>query len=104
MPAKRKKERVVGQYFAWLLGQRNGVWFADGRSNATDVGRHSLGSKDRQEALQRLARLDAVKAVEFGLAPRSVLETHEEDLLPLENGQQLYLTHVGRALILGGRL
>lgn len=102
MPAKRKKERIIGQYFSWLLGQRDGIYIADGRSNLTDVGRHSLGTRDRQEALQRLARLDAVKAVEFTLAPRSILEDSQGDLLSLEEGQRLYLQHVARVPILGG--
>jgi integrase len=53
-------------------------------------------------ALQLLTRLDAVKAVEQGRAPRSVLEGAEEELLPLEDGQQLYLKHVGRPPVLGG--
>lgn len=103
MPAKRKKERINSQYFTWLLGQRNGVWIADGRSsNPTDAGRHSLGTKDRQEALQQLVRLDAVRAVALGLAPQSVLATGPDDLLLLEEGHDLYLKYVRRPPVLGG--
>jgi integrase len=102
MPAKRKKERIICQFFSWLVGQRGGVYVADGRSNAVNVGRHSLGTRDRDEAVQRLSRLDAVKAVEFGLAPRCILEKSEAAVLTLDEGRQLYLKHVGRAPILGG--
>ncbi|HEY7422864.1 MAG TPA: tyrosine-type recombinase/integrase [Gemmataceae bacterium] len=59
MPRKRKKEQIRGQYFLWLVGIRsNGVYYADGRSNKQDAGRHSLGTRDRETALQQLAQLD----------------------------------------------
>jgi integrase len=102
MPAKRKKEKIAGRYYSWLLGKRSGIYVADGRSNARNLGRHSLATRDRDEALQRLARLDLRKAVENGLAPRNRLETAEGERLSLEEGQQLYLQHVSRPPILGG--
>jgi integrase len=102
MPAKRKKEKITAMYFNWLLGTRNGVYFADGRSNVSDLGRHSLGTRDRQEALRLLVRLDLAKAVASGRAARSLLEAPECDLLSLEEGRKLYLAHVGRAAVLGG--
>ena len=102
MPKARKKERIIAPYFVWLLGQRNDIFFADGRSNKTDVGRHSLGTRDRQEALQLLTRLDAVKAVEFGLAERAILDSTATDRLSLTEGQRLYLQYVGRPTVLGG--
>ena len=52
MPKARKKERIVTPHFIWLLGQRHGIFVADGRSNKTDIGRHSLGTRDRKEAMQ----------------------------------------------------
>jgi integrase len=102
MPRKTKNERVAGQFFRWLLGSRAGVFYADGRSNPRDAGRHSLATRDRTEALRRLARLDATKAVEFGLAPASLLTAEAGDLLPLEEGRHLYLRHVRRPPVLGG--
>ncbi len=103
MPAKRKKEKISGCYFAWLLGTRDGVYFADGRSNhPRNVGRHSLATRDRQEALDQLRQLDLVKAVEFGLADRSVLAEANDRLLPLEVGRDLYLKHVERPPVAGG--
>jgi integrase len=103
MPAKRKKEKIAGHYFTWLLGSRNGVFFADGRSNHPhQVGRHSLGTCDRQEAMEQLKRLDLVKAVEFGLADRSQLNAESEEAISLEKGRDLYLKHVERPPVLGG--
>ena len=63
MPRKPKKERVTGRFFTWLVGTRNGVYYADGRSNPKDVGRHSLGTRDRDEAMERLQRLCVARGV-----------------------------------------
>jgi len=102
MPKALKKERIVAPHFVWLLGQRHGIFVADGRSNKKDLGRHSLGTRDRQEALQLLTRLDATKAVEQGLADRSILDTTRTDRLSLTEGQRMYLQHVARPAVLGG--
>ena len=102
MPRKRKKDQVAGRYFAWLLGTRNGVYYADGRSNTQDVGRHSLGTRDREEALTMLRRLDLVKAVEFGLADASLLGQDQDALLKLEDGRRKYMDYVSRPAVQGG--
>lgn len=103
MPARRKKERIAGAHFMWLLGVRNGIYFADGRSNHPhNVGRHSLGTNDRQNALDQLRRLDLVKAVEFGLVDRSILNESNDSLLLLAEGRDFYLKHVERPPVLGG--
>ena len=102
MPAKRKKERIVGTHFVWLLGQRDGVYYADGRSNRPTAGRHSLGTRDRAEALEALKQLDLVRAVEMGLAERSLLAPPPPQQLTLPEGSRLYLDHVNRPRVVGG--
>jgi integrase len=103
MPAKRKKERIVGAYFNWLLGRRSSeVYFADGRSNRPRLGRHSLGTKNYGEALEALKRLDLLLAVEAGLADRAALRFPLPRLLSLAEGRRLYLEHVNRAQVAGG--
>lgn len=103
MPAIRKKEKITGRYFVWLIGSRDGIFFADGRSNHPhNVGRHSLATRDRREALEQLVKLDLVKAVEFGLAERSLLIDAPGSLLTLEDGKRLYLDYVERPPVLGG--
>lgn len=102
MPAKRKKERIVGTYFVWLLGQRGGIWSADGRSNRPSAGRHSLGTRDRAEALEAVKRLDLVQAVQLGLADRALLSSAPPEQLSLAEGRRLYLQHVGRPRVVGG--
>jgi integrase len=102
MPKKRNKEQIVCPYFAWLLGQRNGVFFADGRSNRVNAGRHSLGTRDRSQAMENLRQLDRVRALELGLAHSSILNAGEPALLDLNEGESLYRNHVARPLIVGG--
>jgi integrase len=102
MPAKRKKERIVSSYFIWLLGQRGGVYYADGRSNRPPAGRHSLGTQDHAEALQALQQLDLVQAVKLGRANPSLLVPAPPGQLSLAEGRRLYLQHVNRPRVVGG--
>jgi integrase len=103
MPRKRLKESIPGQFFHWLLGTRQGVYYADGRSgNPHNAGRHSLGTRDRQEALDRLRRLDLVQAVRFGLAKEDVLQDSTSSLLTLDDGRNRYLQFVSRPSVQGG--
>jgi integrase len=84
------------------LGTRTGVYYADGRSNTPDLGRHSLGTKVRQEALDQLQRLDLVKAVEVGKADASLLKEDRHRLLLLEEGRRRYMEFAGRPPTQGG--
>jgi hypothetical protein len=102
MPAKRQKERIVGTYFVWLLGRRGGVYYADGRSNRLNAGRHSLGTKGYNEALEALEQLDLVKAVQLGLADRAALAAARPDQLSLAEARRLYQEHVKRPRVVGG--
>lgn len=101
MPAKRKGELVLGQYFKWVVDTRKGVYRADGRSNSPNVGRHSLGVRDRKLALEQVQKLDRVQAVKFGKAERSVFEEHGAPLT-LEAGRKAYEDHINRPRVLGG--
>lgn len=102
MPKPRKKEQIVCTFYAWLLGQRGGIFAADGRSNSPSLGRHSLGTRDRNEALRALQRLDQVMAVRFGRASSSVLHENQQDLLDLEEGWKQYERYIGRPQVMGG--
>ena len=100
MPKQRQAELVRCRYFAWLLSPRSGVWYADGRSNPTNVGRHSLNTTDRAEALEKLPQLDAAIAFQKGLGPKPV-EVTERPLL-LADGRRLYEEHIRRPREVGG--
>jgi integrase len=102
MPKKRINEKVVGPYFVWILSQRGGVFAADGRSNEINAGRHSLGTKDYDEALAAVQKLDLVVAVQLGLANASALDQPATALLTLEQGRELYMAHVKRPRVTGG--
>lgn len=103
MPKKTKYEHVTGQYFTWRLYMRpSGVWYADGRTNDLDPGRHSLGTKDLTEALEAVRQLDLVKAVDLHLADPAVLEDSTENRLAMAEGIRLYMEHVGRSPVTGG--
>ena len=102
MPRRHPKEKISCRFFTWLLGRRDDVWQADGRSNRPAVGRHSLGTDDYQEARRLLAELDLTMAVKHGLADAAALGAVRRDELTLEEGRKLYMDHVGRAPVAGG--
>jgi integrase len=102
MLRKLTNKFVQCRYFRWRLYQRGGMWHADGRSNKRDAGRHSLGTRDREEALQQLQELDAKMAVEFKLAPPSAIPTVKAEPVLLEDGRKLYEEHSRRPRAIGG--
>jgi integrase len=101
MAKPRRYEVIPTQYFTWRLIRRDRVYYADGRSNQPALGRHSLGTRVRAEAIQQLARLDLNLAVEHGLADRSLWQD-PQSVLSLAAGRQLYEEHVNRSPIAGG--
>lgn len=102
MPKKRENELIHGTYYKWVLRTRDGVFFADGRSNIPPVGRHSLGTRDRTAALEALGQLDLTKAVEHGRADRRLLGEPVGTALALDRGRALYDAHVRRPRVAGG--
>jgi len=107
MSKKSVKQTISAQYFRWVLYERKGTFYADGRSgNSVDVGRHSLDTKIQAEAISSLKELDVKKAVEFGLAQPSVLIAaaggDDHLAVSLEDGRKSYVKYVGRPPNLGG--
>lgn len=102
MAKKTQKTKIACRHFVWLLGQRNGVYVADGRSNQVKLGRHSLGTRDRADAIQQLTDLDTVMAVRHGLADVTELQNSDAEALPLADGAAIYLKHAARPVVLGG--
>ena len=105
MPRPRDKEQIVCPYFVWNLGQKtSGIYVADGRSfNTIKLGRHSLGTRDREEAMSVLRELDEKMAVVHGLIRREQAVTNSSaQLLELLEGWELYRSHVSRPRVAGG--
>ncbi|WP_254509344.1 tyrosine-type recombinase/integrase [Anatilimnocola floriformis] len=101
MPKDRKYDLIRCQNFTWTLFQRGGVWYADGRTNEINPGRHSLGTRIRAEAEQNVAALDTTRAIDLGLAKPA--PTHSvKTTLTLLAGRQLYEEYLGRPRISGG--
>jgi integrase len=96
---------IVSLNLRWRLHRRgeNGSFYADGRSNAVNGGRHSLETNQLPEARRRLADLDRLVAVERGQIPESpVSDPSEPGPLSLADGRDLYLEHLARPAVTGG--
>ena len=102
MPRRSRNEIVRCRYFRWVLRRRGDVFVADGRANRPDVGRHSLGAKNHDVALERLRELDLVQAIEHGLADRSALVQSDRVKLELRRGWELHCEHLARPEVVGG--
>jgi integrase len=78
------------------------MYSADGRANSPSLGRHSLGTRDKTEALELIHDLDLNMAVKYGRADRSLTVTEQNQLLELQAGRELYEKHVRRPAVAGG--
>lgn len=102
MPKPRTNELIRCIHFSWRLVHRSNAWYADGRSNTPNAGRHSLGTRDRDEAFRRLPELDRVRAMDLGLIPRGVEIDTPVRPLAMEEGRRLYEAHISRPRVTGG--
>ncbi len=102
MPKQRKNEQIRCPHFTWKLARRNNVWYADGRSNSVNAGRHSLGTKSKEVALRQLPGLDQARAEDLGLIPKPHRDPAQVVLLLLEEGRKLYEQHIARPQLAGG--
>ena len=100
MPRKPKHQTISCEFLTWRIFTRDGVYYADGRGGKYDLGKHSLGTRDRDEALERLKQLDRHKAVELGLTdPKTTAATEP---ISIAEGWKQYLEFSGRSPVLGG--
>ena len=103
MPKQNKFETIRCQYFEWRLVQRkeNGVWYADARTTSRNRGRHSLNTRDKNEAIDNLMQLDRCTAVKEGLIAPDKDSTSGRVLL-IKPGRQLFDSHNSRPNVTGG--
>ena len=102
MKQNRSSIRIHCQYFEWRISQRNRVYQADGRGNCPSTGRHSLGTKCYETALENLKKLDVKVAIDRGLAPRVQSQASEFGELMLQAGTDEYLGFIARPRSLKG--
>ena len=101
MARKNSEPKIVCQFFSWKLFRRDGVFYADARGGQYDLGKHSLGTRDRREALEALRLLDRRKAVELGVAKDT--ETVSSEMAPsINEGWKSYFEFCGRNSVLRG--
>lgn len=91
------RSRVVkARHFEFLLRRREGVYYADGRRNGQNLKRYSLGTRDKEEALGNIKRLDEKLAIDAGLVIDLKPEKADKSDISLRDGVEKYLAHVGR--------
>lgn len=105
MGKQYKSETVRCTYYTWKLFKRDSVYYADGRTgNAINLGKHSLGAKRKEKAIDSLHLLDRAKAIEAGLIkpvkPAQTDSATREISIP--QGWKLFLEHCERPAVLGG--
>jgi len=100
MPRKPSRSPVVCQYFTWRLFERDGVYYADGRTGTHNLGKHSLATRDVNQALTNLRHLDQKKAIDLGIAEASAPALAAS--LSIPDGWRMYMAHCQRAAVLGG--
>ena len=97
---KKPNHQIVCEYYHWNLFRRDGVYYADGRLNQPSLGKHSLGTRDRDQALAALRTLDRQMALS-----RQVIRPRQEESIQdvsIEQGWERYLAHSARPDVLGG--
>src|SRR5688572_23715397 len=97
---KRQAASIFAKYFSWRLFRRDGVYYADGRTNKHQLGKHSLGTRNREEALMRLKLLDQQKAAEHGLISAAALEMCSAP--SIADGWRQYLDDIDSNHVMGG--
>lgn len=100
MPRPFKQPPIICENYSWHLRCRDGVYYADGRYNKVDLGKHSLGTRDRAEALENLKKLDRKKAIELGILVPSKTPTTAD--LPIGEGWQIYMDDRTKPQVFGG--
>ena len=101
MPRIPDRPPIQCEFYTWRLFQRQGVWYADGRRDGHALGKHSLGTRDRKEALERLRLLDRKMAIQNGLAV-PVGQQKESTDVSIEAGWEMFMKHCSRPQVTGG--
>lgn len=99
MPRKPKDQRVC-EYLTWVLFRRGDTWYADGRSNIPDHGKHTLGVTDKSDAIEALRELDRRMAAKLKLI--DVLPEDNHKGISINEAWENYLSFIGRSQALGG--
>lgn len=98
-----ENNKIRYRFFMWSISQRNGIYYADGRSNSPKLGRFSLETRDNEDAKKKLHDLDQLMAVKHKRADRSILLQSDLTLeLTFEDAWLAYDQHISRPVEIGG--
>jgi integrase len=97
---KKATNKIACEFYVWNLFIRDGVFYADGRMNSPKIGKHSLGTRDRDQALQNLRKLDRRMAIEQKLMHTAPKDGNVE--LAISEGWERYLNYCNRPNVTGG--
>jgi len=100
MPRSPKQPPIVCEYFTWKLFCRDGVFYADGRGTQRNLGKHSLATKDRAEAIERLKALDLRMAIKLKIAQPEAAKPSQA--VTIQQGWQAFIDFCGRSPVMGG--
>lgn len=98
---KKANPEIDCQYFSWTITLRDGVYQANRRGNSHQRRRHSLGTRDWNEAQVNLEKLDLYVAEKEGLITPQERASHGQNP-SIEAGWRLYLEHCDRPQVEGG--
>lgn len=99
MPRNSREPEIQCEFFTWKLFRRDKTYYADGRRHK--LGKHSLGTTHRDEALKNLRDLDRAKAIERGLCT-ATSHPVSSSILTIAGGWDQFVEHVGRPDVAGG--
>ena len=104
MARPAKTSSIQCEYFVWRLFHRDGVWYADGRGSRNSLGKHSLATRNHDEALANLRQLDRVKAVELGVckAAAAASPVKENERLSIATGWDHFMQRTALSEVAGG--
>jgi integrase len=100
MPRKPSQHPIVCEFFKWILFRRDGVFYADARGGKYKLGKHSLGTRDPDDAIARLKALDLHVAIKLGLAKPEAAKPTETT--SITDGWQAFTDYCDRSPVLGG--
>lgn len=103
MARPAKTSVIQCEHFLWRLFTRDGVWYADGRGVRKVLGKNSLGTRDREEALVYLRQLDRVKAIELGICqPECHIPRTANEQISISTGWDSFMQRAAQSEVAGG--
>jgi hypothetical protein len=101
MPRQPNRPPIQAEFFVWRLFRRDGVYYVDGRSTRDSLGKHSLGTRDADQAMENLRLLDRRLAIQRGLVKPDTM--NDPPSAPsLDKGWDLFLDYCSWPEVMGG--